>query len=123
MNLTFDRPNANTCTNFDVNFFIYFTNFRIKLVHFFSIQNMVTCSSFLFSENRPLSFGISFMRFQLFQCPNILLELRGKINLSVSKHKLLVWTSVSKNVGVPKYTDKLITVKFLFLLSKYAYKV
>ena len=32
-----------------VNFFIYFTDFKMTLVHFLSIQNMLTLSVFIFS--------------------------------------------------------------------------
>ena len=73
----------------------------IKLVYFITSLNMVTVTVFLFLKVDPCPSRTRLKGFQIFQCPDVLPELRGKNNLSVSKHKILVWTSGFRIVGVP----------------------
>ena len=71
-------------------FFIYFTDFKIKLVHFLSIQNMKRFQfSFFFLKMDPCLLDF----FSVFDYSSALIfapEFIGKNNLLVSKRKISV---------------------------------
>ena len=74
-----------------VSFFIYFTDFKIRLVHFLSYWTTSAFSIFLFfSKNGPLFLEQIIFSVSIIQVHNFSPEWRGNNNLSVSKHKVLV---------------------------------